>query len=306
MIELAPNHKYGCPIAVPVMPAAGAFGFGEAYHDLVELSDLGAVVTNPVSLRPRRVAHGHRIGVKGDHFVVHTGWPNPGLRRLVRQFGPTWARLPVPVIVHLLATRPAEMARAAARLSGVRNVRAIELGFTENVRANTACDLLSVAIAEGDLPVIAKLPFGRVDDLAPRLVAAGADAVTVTAPPRAVLPLPVDEPESGVARFIRGRLYGPALFPLLLHTLSRWTGKLSVPVIACGGITSAADAIACLTLGAAAVQVDALLWREPTLLGDIAHALVEPLAESLTGSAPRDAEGGLAFDEGASTKEDAE
>ncbi|MBN1246713.1 MAG: hypothetical protein JXC32_03605 [Anaerolineae bacterium] len=308
MIELAPKHKYGCPIAVPVMPATGAFGFGEAYHDLVELSKLGAVVTNPVSFRPRRAASGHRIGVRGDHFVVHTGWPNPGLRRLVRQFGPSWARLPVPVIVHLLATRPAEIARAVAHLSGVQNVRGIELGFIEDIKPQAACTLLSAAVEEGDLPVIVKIPFGRVDDLATRLVAAGADAVTLTAPPRAVLPLPSGEHENGVApdvigvapdvigvapdvigvapdvvgvaRFIRGRLYGPALFPLLLHTLSRWAGKLSVPVIACGGIASVADALACLTLGATAVQIDALLWRDPTLLNDIARAVVEPLVSA--------------------------
>lgn len=284
MIELAPKHKYGCPIAVPIMPATGAFGFGEAYHDLVDLSRLGAIVTNPVSLRPRRAAGGHRLAVKGDHFVVHTGWPNSGLRRVVRQAGPTWARLPVPVIVHLLATRPEEVARAAARLTSCQNVRAIELGFAEGVGAAAAVDLLQAAVAEGDLPVIAKIPFGRVDDLARRLVAAGADALTLTSPPRAVLPLSPDEDVSDVARFIRGRLYGPALFPLLLYTLSRWTGKLSVPVIACGGIASVADAMACLTLGAAAVQVDALIWREPSLLNDIARALTEPQTTTPTGA----------------------
>jgi dihydroorotate dehydrogenase (NAD+) catalytic subunit len=276
MIELAPLHKYGCPIAVPLMPAAGAFGYGDAYHDLVDISRLGAIVTNPVSLRRRRAAGGHRIGTRGDHFVVHTGWPNPGLHRLIRQVGAAWARLPVPIIVHLLATRSPDMARAAARLSGVQNVRGIELGFAEDVEVDAACDLLAATIAEGDLPVIAKIPFGRVDELATVLVDAGADAVTLMASPRAVLPLGTDGETGQVARFMRGRLYGPALFPLLLHTLSRWTGRLPVPVIACGGITSGADALACLTLGAAAVQVDALLWRDPLLLDDIAEALTQP------------------------------
>jgi dihydroorotate dehydrogenase (NAD+) catalytic subunit len=86
MIELAPNHKYGLSIETPVMPASGTFGFGDAYQDLVDFSLLGAVVTNPASLRPRRAAQGRRISVRGDTFVVHTGWPNPGLRRLIREF----------------------------------------------------------------------------------------------------------------------------------------------------------------------------------------------------------------------------
>ena len=35
MIELAPDHKFGLSIATPVLPAAGTFGYGEAYRDLV-------------------------------------------------------------------------------------------------------------------------------------------------------------------------------------------------------------------------------------------------------------------------------
>ena len=56
MIELAPRHKYGLPIPVPLMPASGAFGFGGAYPELVDVSALGAIVTNPVSPRRRKAA----------------------------------------------------------------------------------------------------------------------------------------------------------------------------------------------------------------------------------------------------------
>ena len=136
-----------------------------------------------------------------------------------------------------------------------------------------------MASLEGDVPVIAQIPFDRVEDLAPYLARQGADALTLTAPPRAVLPVFNDEDDVGVARFSRGRLYGRALFPLLLNTLSRWASKLPVPVIACGGISSAADALTCLTLGAAAVQVDALLWRDPALLNHIAQALAGLLGD---------------------------
>jgi dihydroorotate dehydrogenase (NAD+) catalytic subunit len=297
MIELAPRHKYGLTIGGPVMPATGAFGYGDAYQDLVDLSLLGAIVTNPVSLRPRRASRGQRIGVHGEAFVVHTGWPNPGLRRLVREARETWARLPAPVIVHILASSPREVGQAAAQLSTVSGVGAIELGFLSSVSHTLALELVGAAAAEGDLPVIAQVPFDRVDDLAPRLARHGVDALTLTAPPRAVLPLeveplppshsfvagmasPVEEEggqaEAGVARYLRGRLYGRALFPLLLNILSRWAQRLPVPVIACGGIASVEDALACLTLGAAAVQLDALIWREPSLVNTIARALMEP------------------------------
>ncbi len=275
MIELAPRHKFGLPIASPVMPAAGAFGYGDTYHDLVDLRVLGALVTNPMSLTPREAARGRRIAIHGEHFVAHTGLPNPGVRRVLQQYRQTWERLPIPVIVHLIATTPAETAQAAERLSGVPNVVGIELGVVDNVTPQRALNLLDAARADGDLPVIVRVPFTGVDALAPLLADHGADALTLTAPPRAVLPASDAPEDSEARRYLRGRLYGPALFPLLLNVLARWCSKLPVPVIACGGIASLQDATACLELGATALQVDALLWRDPLILQRIAEGLAK-------------------------------
>ncbi len=275
MIELAPRHKFGLPIASPVMPAAGAFGYGDTYHDLVDLRALGALVTNPVSLNPREAARGARIAVHGEHFVAHTGLPNPGVKRVLRQYRQTWERLPIPVIVHLIATTPAETAKAAEQLSGIPNVAGIELGLVDNVTPQRALNLLDAARADGDLPVIVRVPFTSVDALAPLLADHGADALTLTAPPRAVLPASETADDSEARRYLRGRLYGPALLPLLLNVLARWCSKLPALVIACGGIASLQDAIACLELGATALQVDALLWRDPAILQRIAEGLAK-------------------------------
>jgi len=280
MIELAPRHKFGLPIASPVMPAAGAFGYGDTYHDLVDLRVLGALVTNPVSLNPREAARGQRIAIHGEHnagcgFVAHTGLPNPGVQRVLRQQRQIWERLPIPVIVHLIATTPSETARAAERLSGVPNVVGLELGLIDSITVQRALNLLAAAQAEGDLPVIVRVPFGSVDALAPRLAEGGADALTLTAPPRAVLPASAVPEDEAPRHYLRGRLYSPALLPLLLNILARWCSKLPIPVIACGGIASLPDAIACLELGATAIQIDALLWRDPAILQQIAEGLAK-------------------------------
>ncbi len=271
-IELAPRHKYGLPITAPVMPAAGVFGYGDAYTGLVDLEKLGAVVTHPVSLHARHAARGTRVAAHGEHLLVHTGWPNPGLRAVLREHRRSWERMPCPVIVHLLATTFEETGEAARPLSDARNVGGIELGLAAEVTPEDAATLLDAARFEGDLPVIVRVPFGRADELAPMLAEEGADALTLSAPPRAILPLPGAD-DSGAPLFARGRLYGPALLPLLLEQLARWADALPVPVIACGGIASPVEARACLNLGAAAVQIDALLWRRPALLAEVADAL---------------------------------
>ena len=274
MIELAPKHKYGLPIASPVMPAAGTFGYGDTYHDLVNIRALGALVTNPVSLKPRSAAKGRRLLVHGDHFITHTGLPNPGLRRVLRQYRKLWERFPIPVIVHVIATTPAETAKVTAQLAAVPGVAGVELGLVENVTPEKALGLLDAARDGGGLPVIVRVPFSHADTLAPRLAEGGADALTLTAPPRAVLPVPTTTGDY-TRRFTRGRLYGPAVFPQLLNVLALLNNKLEVPIIACGGIASAQQAIDCLALGATAIQVDALLWRDPRLLTRIAEGLRE-------------------------------
>ncbi len=269
MIELAPKHKFGLPIASPVLPAAGVFGFGDEYRDLVDYRCLGALITNPVSLHSRKVARPPRLGRHGDAFITHTGYPNPGLRRVLRDYRTVWARLPIPVIVHVIATTPADVAEAAQMLVGVQNVLGLELGLDEDTNVKEALALLAAAQADGELPVLVRLPFGEADVLALPLAQAGADALTFTAPPRAVLPYTSDD--DSVRTLMRGRLYSPSLYPLLLHRLSKWITRLSAPVIACGGIATPEEALICLEFGAAAVQIDAIVWRDPSALERIAR-----------------------------------
>lgn len=276
-VNLAPHHKYGLILPAAVMPAAGIMGYGDVYRDLVDVSALGAIVTHPVSFRPRRAARGERIAVHDGDVLVHTGWPNPGIHRVIRRHRRIWARSPVPVIVHLLATRPTDVGRAAARLSSVEGVAGIELGFAFDIPLDEARLLVDAARFEGSHPLIARVPFERVGDLAPVLVEGGVDALTLTAPPRVVLPL-YREDGPLPARYLRGRLYGPSRFPRLLYILATWAAELAVPLIACGGITNAREALACLSLGADAVQVEACVWRDPTILNVIAAALAQPVA----------------------------
>lgn len=280
MIELAPRHKYGLSLPTPVMPAAGIFGYGEAYRDLIDYGGLGAIVTHPVSLRARKAAHGTRLATRGEHLLVHTGFPNAGLRQVLREHRAFWAHQSLPVILHLLATTPPEVERACEILSRERCVVGVELGLDEGTPVEEALELLDAVRIGGTLPVIVRLPFGGVDALARPLAEAGADALTISAPPRALLP--AEEEDDEKRSWSRGRFYGPALFPLLLHQLTRWVKDLPVPVVACGGIASSVDARACLDAGVIAVQVDAMIWRRPSLLEEVAAGVQNELDDRST------------------------
>lgn len=252
-IELAPRHKFGLPIATPYLPAAGTLGYSDEAWDWVDYRLFGALVTHPVSLHPRRVAAPPRVAVRGSGFIVHTGLPNPGVRAVIKHHREAWARLKLPIIIHLIATTPVETAQACEELARVPEVVGVELGLADGTRAAQALAHLEAAQTAG-LPVIVRVPFRQVETLAPALAQGGADALTLTAPPRALLPT-----SAGV--HVRGRLFDPALFPLTLQVVAQWAKRLEVPVIACGGIVTREEAQECLNLGATAVQVDALWWK---------------------------------------------
>jgi dihydroorotate dehydrogenase (NAD+) catalytic subunit len=239
----------------PWMNAAGSLGFAPDRHGPVELSRLGAFVTHPISLEKRTPAHGVRYLAFPGGFLLHTGYPNPGLRTAIRRYGDQWGRSPIPVIVHLLCQRVDELAQAVQRLEGVSGVTGIELGLPPEIDAGQAAALAQAAM--GELPVIVRLPLERAVELGGAITKNNANIDGLAAfslgPPRGVLPTP----EGSLAR---GRLYGPAVFPLALAAVKTLT-RFRVPVIGAGGVYREEQAEAMLRAGAVAVQLDAVLWR---------------------------------------------
>jgi dihydroorotate dehydrogenase len=126
----------------------------------------------------------------------------------------------------------------------------VELGIPSEADAGTASAFTRAAL--GELPVIARLPLERAVELAVAVHAAGAAAVSLS-PPRGALPLPG-------GGLLRGRLYGPALFPHALETVRILTAQ-GLPVVGAGGVYRLEDAAAMRAAGALAVQLDAVLWR---------------------------------------------
>lgn len=253
-------YKQGLNLARPVMNAAGTLGFVPERSSSLVLDKLGAFVTNPISLDPRRAARGTRLVAFPGGFLLHTGHPNPGLRTALRRFAPRWSRLAQPVIVHALAHSPEDVYQLVLELEARENIAAVELGLPPGVDPGSAQALLSKA--QGELPVIFRLPYEQALPVGQALKAAGAQYVSVS-PPRGWLPGPTGE-------LISGRLYGPAVLPLMLPVVQA-LADMGLEVIAGGGVYTAADAQALRKAGAAMLQLDAVLWRgeiPPSLLKD--------------------------------------
>jgi dihydroorotate dehydrogenase (NAD+) catalytic subunit len=233
------------------MNASGSLGFAPDPDGPVELARLGAFVTNPISRRARTPAHGARFTPFPGGFLLHSGYPNPGLSRAIRRYAPAWDRAPLPVLAHLLGEDPGELAGMAARLEAVEGVSGIELGVPPLAEARAALAL--VAAAAGELPLVVRLPLERAAGLAQALASADLPIAAFSlGAPRGALP------GEQKAR-IHGRLYGPAIFPLALRTVEDLAG-MGLPVIGAGGVYRPEQAEAMLNAGAVAVQLDTVLW----------------------------------------------
>jgi dihydroorotate dehydrogenase (NAD+) catalytic subunit len=246
--------KFDLTFNPPWMNAAGSLGFAPSQRGPVDLSRMGAFVTNPISLGPRSPAQGRRYLAYPGGFLLHTGYPNPGLRAALRRYAGQWGRSPLPVLVHLLCQRAEELAQMVQRLEGLPGVSGIELGLAPEVEPEEAAAMVQASL--GELPLILRLPLERAAALAGWLKAHSAGegvAAFSLGPPRGMLPTP----DVGLAR---GRLYGPAIFPMALAAVKALSG-LGVPVIGGGGVYRIDQAEAMQAAGATAVQVDAALWR---------------------------------------------
>jgi dihydroorotate dehydrogenase (NAD+) catalytic subunit len=231
---------------------AGFLGFAGEARELLDLAQLGALITSPLSLQPRSPARGPRLLEYPGGFLLHTGHPNPGLRAAVRRHAAAWADMPIPVIVHLLLGTPDEAAEMVTLLESIEACTGIELGLGE-VEADQAADLVAACV--GEMPVIAQLPLGTPLTVFAAAAEAGAQAVSVGAP-RGALP----GPGGGC---VNGRLYGPAVFPFAMQAVAALRDCVPVPVFIGGGVYSRQHAQALIEAGADGVILDGVLWTEP-------------------------------------------
>jgi dihydroorotate dehydrogenase (NAD+) catalytic subunit len=242
----------------PILNAAGMLGFSPDMRQNPGFSekpgfswdDFGAFVTNPLSARPRKpTSHPLTLDYPGG-FLLHTGLPNPGFQAALKKYARKWADASLPVLVHLMADRPEETKHMVESLEGVENVMAAELGFAPLLTDDII--LTAVEMSLGELPLIVSLPMEQAVTLGPRVIEAGAAAVSLSAPRGALM-------HDG-GQMTAGRLYGTGLFPQSMETVSRLVGA-GVPTIGGVGVYQAKQAQAMVEAGAMAVQLDTVLWR---------------------------------------------
>ena len=247
------------------MPASGTFGYGTEYADLVEVAQLGAIVTKGVTLVPWEGNPQPRVWETASGMLNSIGLENIGVEAAIRDKSPVWATSGLPVIVNVAGHRVDEYVAVARKLDGVPGVAGLEVNIScPNVSEGGIEFGVSPAAAAGltravreitELPLIVKLS-PNVTDIAAIAVAvaeAGADAICVINTLRGTA-IDIERRTFRLGR-PSGGLSGPAIKPVALHMVAAVSKAVNVPIVGCGGISDAQDALEFIMAGATAIQV---------------------------------------------------
>jgi len=278
-VALAPNKPSRLLLQNPVMPASGTFGYGTEYGDLVDIRRLGAVVTKGVTLLPWEGNPQPRIWETAAGVLNSVGLENIGVEAVVRDKAPLWATWDVPVIVNVAGHSIEEYAEVANMLDMVDGVAGLEVniscpnvahgGLEFGTTPETASRVTAAVRSATALPLVVKLSpnVSDVVSIALAVVAAGADAVCLINTLRGMA-IDVDTGRSRLGT-PSGGLSGPAIKPVALHMVHSVAHAVDVPVVGCGGISTAEDAVEFIMAGATAVQVGTATFTDASSMLDI-------------------------------------
>ncbi|GMA65103.1 dihydroorotate dehydrogenase [Alicyclobacillus fastidiosus] len=260
----------------PVMPASGTFS--EDLANVFDISRLGAVVTKSVVPDARLGNPSPRAAETAAGMLNAVGIQSKGVDAFIAHTIPFYRNFDVPLVVSISAETADRFAEMAGRLT-LNGVSALEVNIScPNLEDNGRSYAMDPAQTERvvtavrrttPLPLIVKLTPNTNDivDVALAAESAGADAVLIA---NTFLAMAIDiETRRPKLGNIMGGLSGPAIKPIVLRMVYQAARRLHVPVIGCGGICSAEDALEYLIAGATAVQVGTYTFVQPSGMLDI-------------------------------------
>lgn len=272
-IQLAPGHPRGLLLANPVMTASGTFGYGSEYSHLFDIHKLGALICKGTTVEPREGNPQPRLVETASGLLNSIGLQNIGVDALIREKAPLWAEWPTPVIVNIAGESVADYARLAERLDGVAGISGLEVNIScPNISAggaefgtepDSAAEVTAAVRKATALPVIVKLSpnTSQIVAVAAAVADAGADAISLINTLKGIA-IDISKRKPALGN-ISGGLSGPAIKPVALYLVYQVAAAVKIPVIGCGGITSASDALEFIMAGASAVQVGTASFADP-------------------------------------------
>ena len=278
------TYLCGHKIDNPIIPASGTFGFGQEYREMYDLNILGAISIKGTTREARFGNPTPRIAECKAGMLNAVGLQNPGVEAVVGHELPELAKIyRKPIIANVCGFSLEEYVEVARRMCETDNVGWIELnvscpnvkhgGMSFGTDAGCAAEVTSAVKAVCSKPVIVKLSPNVTDivAIAQACQEAGADGLCLI---NTLLGMRLDlQKRRPILANITGGFSGDAVFPVALRMVYQVAKVCRIPIVGCGGISTARDVVEMMMAGASAVEVGTANLINPYACRDIIEEL---------------------------------
>lgn len=278
------TYLCGHKIDNPIIPASGTFGFGQEYREMYDLNILGAISIKGSTREARFGNPTPRIAECKAGMLNAVGLQNPGVEAVVGHELPKLAKIyRKPIIANVCGFSLEEYVEVARRMCEADNVGWIELnvscpnvkhgGMSFGTDAGCAAEVTSAVKAVCSKPVIVKLSPNVTDivAIAQACQEAGADGLCLI---NTLLGMRLDlQKRRPILANITGGFSGDAVFPVALRMVYQVAKVCRIPIVGCGGISTARDVVEMIMAGASAVEVGTANLINPYACRDIIEEL---------------------------------
>ncbi len=282
-VELA-----GVTLKNPVIPASGCFGYGYGMSEYYDIDVLGSISFKGTTLHPRFGNPLPRVAECTEGLINSVGLQNPGIDAVIAEELPRMReRFHGPIIANISGFSVDEYRECCRRITGESQVAIIELNVScPNVHGGgmsfgtcpaSVAEVVKAVKEVSDLPLFVKLSPNVTDivEIARSAEDAGADGLCLI---NTLLGMRIDlKTRRPVVANVMGGFSGRAVFPVALRMVWQVSHACSIPVIGCGGVSTAEDVIEMMMAGARAVEVGTANLIDPWACPRIIEALPEAM-----------------------------
>ena len=288
MVDLSVNLN-GFKLKNPILTASGTYGYADEYDDFIDVSNLGAIVTKAISIKPRLGNQGDRIFETSSGMINRIGLENVGIEEFIDKKLPILKEKNINYIMNLAGSTYEDYIEAA-KIAQSANIPAIEVNVScPNVKQGClefgtnpeSLGKLTSKIREaynGFLIIKLTPNVADIESLALAAEYNGANAISAINTLKG-LGIKIEILPNGNIKktSVQGGLSGRCIKPVALSMVKRIASAVKIPVIGIGGIANVNDVLEFLSVGAEAVQIGTENFTNPTITEDIINGLYDIL-----------------------------
>ena len=275
-----------CGVALdnPVIPASGTFGFGKEMSEIYDINILGSMSFKGTTRDARFGNPTPRIAECPSGLINSVGLQNPGVDAVIAHELPELRKIfRKPIIANISGFSIEEYVECCQKLDKEEQVAILEVniscpnvhngGMAFGTSAESAAAVTKAVKAVTTKPVFIKLSPNVTDivAIAKACEEAGADGITLI---NTMLGMRIDiARRKPVIANKMGGFSGAAIFPIAVRMVYQVAHAVKIPVIGCGGVSSAEDVVEMMMAGATGVQVGAENLRNPYACKEIIEEL---------------------------------